>query len=136
MANSAGRDLLIKKNSTTIASVTTKSVTWNGTPIETTNDDDDGAVSYLDDEFATTSLELTVEGLTDDDVLSDLAFGTGATVHSGKHLSDITLTRPNGDVISGNFILTNYVETGTSAEAVTFTATLVRNGIHTWTPSA
>lgn len=133
MANAAGRAFLVQKNSTTIASVRSKSVTWNGTPIDTTNDDDDGATSYLASEFANTSLEISVEGLTDDDVLSDLAF---VATSSSKHLSDITLERPNGDVISGTFILTNYVETGTYEEAVTFTATLVRNGIHTWTPAA
>lgn len=130
MANTAGRDFAVKKNSTTIASVRTKGVTWNGTPIDTTNDDDAGATSYLADEFANTTLEITVEGLTDDDVLSDLAF---STTDSDKHLSDLTLERANGDVISGNFILTNYVENGTYQEATTFTATLVRNGAHTWT---
>lgn len=133
MANSAGRDFAVKKNATTIASVRTKSVTWNGTPIDTTNDDDDGATSYLADEFANTTLEISVEGLTDDDVLSDIAF---STTDSDKHLSDLTLERANGDEISGDFVLTNYVETGTYQEATTFTATLVRNGLHTWTPSA
>lgn len=133
MAQTAGRDFAVKKNSTTIASVRTKSVTWNGTPIDTTNDDDDGDTSYLADEFANTTLEISVEGLTDDDVLSDIAF---TATHADKHLSDITLERPNGDVISGNFIVTNYVETGAYEDAVTFTATLVRNGTHTWTPSA
>lgn len=130
MANSAGRDLVIKKNATTIASVTTKSVSWSGTPIETTNDDDDAAMSYLADEFATHELVLNVEGLTDDDVLSDIAFATSS---SAKHLSDITLERPNGDEISGNFILESYEESGESAGATRFTATLRRNGIHTWT---
>jgi len=133
MANAAGRNFLVQKNSATIASVRSKSVTWNGTPIDVTNDDDDGATSYLANEFANTSLEISVEGLTDDDLLSDLAF---VATSSSKHLSDITLERPNGDEISGTFILTNYVETGTYEEAVTFTATLVRNGIHTWTPAA
>jgi len=132
MANAAGRDFVVKKNTTTIASVRTKTVTWNGTPIDTTNDDDNGATSYLADEFANTTLEITVEGLTDDDVLSDLAF---EATSSSKHLSDITLERPNGDVIAGTFILTNYSETGAYEDATTFTATLVRNGIHTWTPS-
>lgn len=131
MANSAGRDFVVQKNSTTIASVTTKSVTWNGTPIDITNDDDDGATTYLADRFANTTLEISVEGFTDDDVLSDIAF---VATDSGKHLSDITLDRPNGDSISGTFILTSYAETGASAEGTTFTATLVRNGIHTWTP--
>lgn len=132
MANAAGRDFVVKKNSTAIASVRSKSVTWNGSLIDTTNSDDDGATSYLADEFATTTLEITVEGLTDDDVLSDLAFTAS---HSSKHLSDITLERPNGDVISGTFIITNYSETGSHEDATTFTATLVRSGIHTWTPS-
>lgn len=130
MAKGAGRAFVVKKNDVTIASVRQKSVTWNGTPIDTTNDDDDGATSYLADEFATTTLEISVEGLTDDDVLSDIAF---SATSSDKHLSDITLERPNGDEISGTFIMTNYVETGAYQEAVTFTATLVRNGIHTFT---
>lgn len=132
MANAAGRKFVVKKNDVKIASVRSKSVTWNGNLIDTTNDDDDGAMSYLANEFASTSLEISVEGLTDSDVLSDIAFvATSAT----KHLSDITLERANGDEISGNFILTNYVETGAYEEAVTFTATLVRNGIHTWNPA-
>lgn len=132
MAKSAGRDFVVQKNNVTIASVTTKSVTWNGTPIDITSDDDDGATTYLADRFANTTLEISVEGFTDDDVLSDLAF---AASDAGKHLSDITLDRANGDTISGTFILTSYAETGASAEGTTFTATLVRNGIHTWTPS-
>jgi len=133
MAKTAGRDFVVKKNSTAIAAVRTKSVTWNGTPIDITNDDDAGATTYLSDAFASTTLEISVEGLTDDDVLSDLAF---STTDSDKFLSDLTLERANGDVISGNFILTNYVENGQYQEATTFTATLVRNAAHTWTPGA
>ena len=132
MAKSAGRDFVVKKSSTAIAAVRTKSVTWNGTPIDVTNDDDDGATTYLADAFASTTLELSVEGITDDDVLSDLAFGG---TDSDKFLSDITIERANGDAISGDFVLTNYAENGQYQEATTFTATLVRNGAHTWTPS-
>ena len=130
MAQSAGRAFAVKKGATTIASVRSKSVTWNGTPIDTTNDDDNGATTYLADAFSNTTLEISVEGMTDDDVLSDLAY---SATDSDKHLSDLTLERPNGDVISGTFIMTNYVETGAYQEAVTFTATLVRSGIHTFT---
>ena len=129
MAKSAGRDFVIKKAGTKIASVRQKSVTWNGELIDTTNDDDDAATTYLADEFAGTSLELSVEGLTDGDVLSDIAY---ATSHGSKHLDDITVERSNGDTISGDFILTSYVETGEYKDAVKFTATLVRSGIHTW----
>lgn len=132
MAKAAGRDFALKKNSVVIASVRTKGVTWNGTAIDVTSDDDDGATTYLADAFASTTLELSVEGLTDDDVLSDLGF---STTDSDKHMSDITLERPNGDVISGTFIMTSYGETGQYQEATTFTATLVRSGAHTFTPA-
>lgn len=130
MANTAGRDFCIKKNGTAIASVTVTGVSWAGTPIDITNKDDSAFTSYLADEFATETLELTCEGYTDDDVFSDIAF---ATSQSGKHLSDITLERPNGDEISGSFILTAYSETGAHDGALEFSATLVRNGTHTWT---
>lgn len=130
MAQSNSREFAVKKAATTIASVRSKTMTSNKTPIETTNDDDDADVSYLTGTFATKSLEISVEGLTDDDVLSDIAL---SNTDSDAHLSDITLVRPNGDIVSGNFILTNYVETGQYENAVTFTATLVRNGAHTFT---
>ena len=132
MANSAGRAYVVKKNGTKIASVRSKSVTFNGNLIETTNDDDDGVTTYLADTFASTTLEISVEGLTDGDVLSDIAF---STTDADKHLSDVTLERPNGDAIGGTFILNNYQETGTHQDATTFTGTFVRSGIHTWTPA-
>ena len=132
MANTAGRDFVVKKNGTVIASVRSKGMTSNKTPIETTNDDDDGDVSYLSGVFATKALEITVEGLTDDDVLSDIAL---SNTDADAHLSDLTLERANGDVVSGNFILTNYTETGAYQEATTFSATFVRNGAHTFTPA-
>lgn len=130
MSNSAGRDLLLKKNGTTIASLTATSIRWQGQPIDVTNKDSAGVQEFLADKFASESLELGVEGFTDDDVLSDIGFGTTA---GAKHLSDITLARPNGDVVSGTFILTNYEERGGHDDGVTFTATLVRSGAHTFT---
>lgn len=133
MANTAGRDMVVKKGGTVIASVTTKSVNWQGTLIDITSDDDDGATTYLADVFANTTLEMSVDGFTDDDVLSDLAF---SATDSDKHLSDLTLERANGDAISGTFIITSYQETGASAEGSTFTASIVRSGIHTWAPAA
>jgi len=133
MAKAAGRELIIRKGGTAIAAVREKSVTSNFTPIEVTTDDDNGATTYLADEFATTALEISVSGVASSDVLPDIVYGVGGTVHSAKHLEDITIVLPNGDVIGGTFILTNYVNTGTHSDAVTFTATLVRSGIHTLT---
>lgn len=130
MAKGSGRDLKIKKGGTTIAAVNTKGVTWQGNPIDVTSDDSDGVTTYLADKFATTSLELSVEGWLDSDVLPDIAFGTDDAT---KHFSDITLELLNGDVISGDFIMTNYTLGGQKEDAVTFSATFVRSGIHTVT---
>ena len=130
MSKGAGRNFYISKNSTKIAAVRVTTLTWAGNPIDVTSNDDSGITSYLTGVFATETMEMTVEGVADGDVLSDIAFGA---TYSARHMSDITLTRHNGDVISGNFILTNYQETGNYNEAVTFTATIVRNGAHTLT---
>lgn len=132
MANSAGRELVVKKNSTAIASVTVTTVTMQSTPIDITSKDDAGYATFLADVFASETCELSCEGYTDDDVFADIAFATSA---AGRHLSDITLERPNGDVISGSFIMTAYNEAGDHDGAHEFTCTLVRNGQHTWTPA-
>ena len=133
MAKATGRAMLVKKNGTTIAAVRTKSINWQGTTIDVTTDDEAGNTTFLADAFASTSLELTVEGLGDGDVLPDLAF---SAAHADKHMDDITLERLNGDEISGTFIMTAYSESGSHDDAVTFSATLVRSGIHTYTPAA
>jgi len=133
MAKTAGRDYLIKKNDVTIAGVRVVGMTWAGQPIDVTDQGDDGITTYLGSEFANETLEISVEGVEDGDVLADLAFGTTS---SARHLTDITIDRPNGDTVSGTFIMTNYAETGNYQEATTFTASLVRSGIHTLTPGA
>lgn len=130
MAKEAGRDLLIKKNAVTVAGVRVVGMTWAGQPVDVTDQGDSGITTYLADTFGNETLEISVEGLEDGDVLAAIGLGTSSTA---KHLSDITLTRANGDVIAGTFIMTNYQETGNYQEAVTFSATLVRSGIHTLT---
>lgn len=130
MAKGAGRDFYLEKNNTRIAAIRVTNVNWNGTPIDVTSGDDDGVTTYLSNEFANTTLELSIEGLSDSDVLSDLAF---STTDSDKHMSDIKLVRHNDDEISGTFIMTSYSETGNYQEATTFSATLVRSGAHTFT---
>ncbi|QFT81164.1 Phage major tail protein 2 [Roseovarius sp. THAF27] len=129
MAKSAGRNYLVKKNGTTIASVRQKSVNWSSQMIDVTTDDDTGDTTYLADVLTGKALECSVEGLTNDDVFSDIAF---STTDADKFLDDLTIERPNGDEISGTFILSAYTETGAYQDAVTFTATLTRSGAHTF----
>lgn len=123
------QDLLVYKGSTLIAAVTQKSVNWQGQPIDITSDDSAGDSEYLSTRFANTSLTIEVELFAGDNVFWDAVMATG---HAAKFLSDIRLVHPNGDQISGNWIITNYRLTG-AGEAATETATLIRNAIHTFT---
>lgn len=127
MAQQAGRDCVIKKNSTAIAGARTVGITVNGSPISIEDQGDDGIATYLDGVLTGQSLELTIEGVEEDGILRGIA--TGAA--SGKFLTDLTFEYPDGDVISGDFVMTAYSETGAYEDAQMFNATFSSNG--TWT---
>lgn len=124
MAKAAGRTCLIQKSGTTIAGVRSISISFNGTPIDVTDQGDSGNVNYLSDVMTGKTVEATVDGIEEDQVLQGIA--TGAD--SGKFLSDLTIDLPSGTTLSGNWVMTAYSETGPYEEAQTFTATFVSNG--------
>ena len=132
MTKSTGREFLIKKGGTTIAAARTKGLNWSGNLIDTTTADDSGDTSYLANVFASTTMEVTIDGLLDSDVLPDLAF---SAAHADKHFSDLTIELPNGDAISGDFAMTGMNIGAPHDDATTFSATIVRNGTHTLTPA-
>ena len=119
MAKQAGRLCVIQKNSVTIAGGKTVGITVNGSPINVEDQGDAGVQTFLSGIMTGQSIELTIEGYEEDQVLRDLAVGTA----SAKFLTDITFDFPNGDTISGNFVMTAYSETGAFDDGQTFTAT-------------
>lgn len=129
MAKTAGRLCVIKKNTTTIAGARNVGITSNGTPIDVTDQGDSGVVNYLASTLTGRSVELTIDGYEEDQVLRDIALGA----ESGKFLTDLTFEFPNGDEISGNFVMTAYSETGAYEDGQTFTATFASNGTTTYT---
>jgi predicted secreted protein len=129
MAAAKGRELLVKKGSTVIAGVRTKGAAINNEPIDITSDDDAGYRTMLSD-AGTMSVDLSVEGITKDDDLRDLAASGG----TGLMLTNITLEYPDGGTLAGNFFLNSFEETGTYNEAVTFSASLQSSGAFTYTP--
>lgn len=132
-----GRELLIKKNSVTLAGVRTKSLSFAGEPVDVTTDDDTGARTLLA-ESGQEAIDLSVEGITKDTVLRAAALGSGSLM-----LTDITLEFPKtgtqvttGDTISGSFFLSSLEESGTYNDAMTFSASLQSSGAWTYTPGA
>lgn len=130
MAKQAGRLATFKVGANTIAGVRVLNINWNGTPIDTTDQGDAGFQTFLAGVMATDTLELSVEGLEEDQVIRKAALKSG---QSAKFFADAEFVFPNGDEIEGDFVLTAYTEGNPHDNATTFTATFVRNGAHTFT---
>jgi predicted secreted protein len=121
MTASIGRSYLIKKNSTALAGVRTKSLSINHEPVDITTDDEDGFRTLLA-EVGESSFELTVEGVAKDSTLFDAATGTGSRL-----LTDVTIEHPEG-TISCDVFITAFESTGAYNDAVTFSATFQSSG--------
>jgi predicted secreted protein len=124
MAAIPGRDVIIKKNNTAIAAVRVTTASVDNSPVDITSRDSAGFRALAS--FAgTRALEITGEGLWDDDVMTALAFGTAS-----KLLTDITLTYGGSPakVITGNFYLASLDLTGDHSDAATQSFTLQSSG--------
>jgi len=132
MVKSAGRLCVIKKAGTTIGGGRTVGISVNGSPINVEDQGDDGFATYLSGILTGRSIELTIEGYEEDQVLRDIAMAATAT---GQFMSDLTFEYPNGDEISGDFVLTAYSETGAFEDGQTFSATFSSDSTWTYTAS-
>lgn len=128
MAANLGRNLLLKTGATVIAGVRTKGVSVNKEPVDVTTDDDSGYRTLLS-EAGQVSLDLSLDGITKDAELRAAILG-GTTMT----LTGVTLTYPNGDVLSfTEVMLTSLEESGAYNDAITFTASLQSSGAWTYT---
>lgn len=132
MAKTAGRLCVIKKAATTIGGGRTVGITVNGSPINVEDQGDLGFQTMLADVLTGRSIELSIDGYEEDQVIRDIAMATTAT---GHFMTDITFEYPNGDTISGDFVLASYSETGAYEDGQTFTATFSSDGQWTYTPA-
>lgn len=131
MARQNGRDLRMKKGTTVIAVANTKTMTINTNPVDVTGDDDEGFVTMLA-RPGTRQMTMDISGFTTDTVLRDAAMGFEA---AGTILDAYTVewlaADGTGDVvyaITGNFVLSNYSETGASDGGLEFSASLQSSG--------
>lgn len=126
MAKNVGRKLEIRRNGTLIAGVRTKSVTINNEAIDVTSDDDSGFRTLLD-EPGQKQVDLSVEGLTSDDVL------LAAAADGSSFIDTYTITFPSGAEISGDFRFNNFEMGAEYNSAITFTAEIQSSGSFTYT---
>lgn len=73
-----GRAVVISKDGTDLADeLRTKTINFNGEPVDVTTDGDDGWSTTLDGEFNVMNVSIALDGVLKTDTLSDMAF-TGA----------------------------------------------------------
>lgn len=126
MAFDVGRNLTVARGTTTIASVRTKTVTINNEAVDITSDDDSGFRTLLETP-GQKQIDMSVEGLTSDDVLLDKA-ANGTSL-----IEEYTITLPSGATIVGDFRFNNMEIGAEYNAAITFTAELQSSGEYTYT---
>lgn len=127
MAGTNGRSLKIDWDSVQLAGVRTKGYTVTNDHVDVTTDDDNGYRTLL----ATPglrSIEVTVGGITDNQVL--LAEVMKANI-TGEPLT-IQLPLTTG-TIAGTYFCSSYEETGEHDGAVEFSATFMSSGAYVYT---
>lgn len=128
MSVDAGRNLLLKKATDIIAGVRMLSIKFDATPIDVTSADSAGLITLLSGDAASKQLTIEVSGVQDSNFLRSLTL-SGAT---DMLLTDISFTAPAmpapGDVLTGDFYMTNYTMSGAHDGAVEFSATMVSSG--------
>jgi len=133
MAGYNARKLVIDWDSTTLAGVQSKSFSINNEMVDVTTDDDAGWRTLLADP-GLRSVEVTVSGITSDEVL--LADVMAASISATT--LDVTLptSLSSAGTLSGEFYISNFEENaGSSDGAVEFSASFMSSGEITYTAS-
>lgn len=125
-----GRDITFTPTGSDSAPVTgmqSKDITINNEPIDITSDDDDGWRRYLDNDPAERAIEMTVEGLTKDAALIELATAGGSAL-----ISEYTLTLGPLGSFTGDFHIGTLNLKGEYKDAVKFSCTIRSSGPLQW----
>lgn len=126
MAASKGRNLGFEWGGVSILGVREKGIALNGEPVDVTSDEDGGKRTLLD-VSAEDQVDITVSGVTKDEILKENWF-------DGDRTKELEITFPNGSTLTGQFFLASYSETAPYNDAVTFEATFNSTGAFTFTP--
>lgn len=112
-----------------IGGARTDSFTVNMEPIDITDKDDTGIVTYLDD-IATKQLEMSVEGVLTDGTLTSLAVNT--TSGTALHLLEFSVQSIG--TLAGSFFMSSFASEGAEGgDPATFTASFTSSGAVTLT---
>lgn len=133
MAGFNGRQFTFDWESTTLAGVRTRGMTVTNDYVDVTNDDDAGWRTLLADP-GVRSVEVTIGGITTDEVL--LAAMMEASVTTGTLVGNLPSSLTTPGTMSGEYLVSSFEQNGNHDGEVEFTATFMSTGEVTYTASA
>lgn len=132
MAGFNGRELTIDWDSTTLVGVRTRGVSMSNEMVDVTTDDDAGWRKLLATP-GVKSMEVTVSGISSDEVLMAEFFNASTTGETIRIDLPSSLATPGN--MSGTFHLSSFEINGEHDGAVEFSATFASSGAVTYTAS-
>lgn len=133
MAGFNGRQFTFDWKSTTLAGVRTRGMTVTNDYVDVTSDDDAGWRTLLADP-GVRSVEVTIGGITTDEVL--LAAMMEASVTAGTLVGNLPSSLTTPGTMSGEYLVSSFEQSGNHDGEVEFTATFMSTGEVTYTASA
>lgn len=133
MAGFNGRQFTFDWDSTTLAGVQTRSVSITNDYVDVTNDDDNGWRTLLTDP-GLRSVEVTIGGITTDEVLLAEIMKASITGQTLEATLPTSLTTPGS--LSGTYLVSGLEQSGDHGGEVSFSATFMSSGEVTYTASA
>lgn len=131
----AGRDMIISKGAgagTPIAGFSAKTITINGTPIDSSTSADAGFQKFIAGKLTGRSIQFTGDGYEEDGILEAIAFNAAGTA---QFLEDITITFSGGATLVCDWVMSGYTIGGPKDDGQTFSCTLTSNGEWAYTPA-
>lgn len=127
MPAAAGRQVALTWNGSPLLGVREKGITFNGEPINVTSDEDSGWRTLIPDVSNEDQVEVKLTGVSKDTRIKTDWFARTRT-------RTAVVTYPNGDVITGTFMISHFSEGIPYNNAITFETTLQSHGPVTFTP--
>ena len=133
MAGFNGRELVVDWNAVTLVGVRSRTVSISNEYVDVTTDDDTGWRTLLDDP-GMRSVEVTVSGISSDEVLMAALMAANVTNQALTINLPSTLATPGN--LEGGFLVSAFENSGDHDGAVEFSATFMSTGATVYTASA
>lgn len=130
MSAAVGRDVTMTWGGQALLGIREKKLNCNDEPINISSGED-GGVQVLLESSGEDSIEISLTGVSKDQILKNAYMAGGAS-----RRNTAVLTYPNGATLSGTFQLSGWKEGQPYKEAITFEVTLKSSGAWSFTPGA